>query len=59
MERRVYYAIEYLGEDGLWVEWQTFERPLDADRAYERLRTLRPVQAIQLVHKDRIARDER
>lgn len=45
------YAIEYLGAYGHWVEWHTFEQPLDADHAYQRVRALQPAYPIRLVRK--------
>jgi hypothetical protein len=49
---RTVYAIDYLdAESNQWVKWHVYDRPLDADRAFERIRALRPARPIRLVRK--------
>lgn len=51
MAAEVVYAIWYRNEAGLWVQYQTFSQPLEADRAFEALRRLDPVRPIRLIRQ--------
>lgn len=43
------YAIWYKSERGEWVQYQTFDEPLEADRAFQALERLGPTRPIPLV----------
>ena len=45
------YAIWYLNEAGLWVQYQTFDRPLDADRAFQAIQRMRPAWRMRLIRQ--------
>lgn len=43
------YAIWYKNERGEWVQYQSFDNALDADRAFQALERLGPARPIRLV----------
>jgi len=51
MPAETVYAIWYKNESGLWVQYQTFKEPLEADRAFQALEKLNPRLEVRLIRQ--------